>query len=206
MDSTPDGHRVGIDANGDLARAAAVSLKASMNRFPLLLAPSLRLEPVSVGHAEEMHAVLADPSIYEFLAPEGAPTLDWLKAAFERRSTGASPDGSELWFNWMVRRVDGRLIGYVQATIEARDRCWIAYVMNAEARGHGHATRAATAMLDYLLATHGVTRFLASTETRNARSIALLSRLGFEPAPIELAGTVDIETTDRLYQRLHASA
>jgi hypothetical protein len=26
-------------------------------------------------------------------------------------------------------RFDGRLIGYVQATIEARDRCWIAYVM-----------------------------------------------------------------------------
>lgn len=177
-----------------------------MSRFPSLLAPSLRLEPVSVDHAEEMHAVLADRSIYEFLAPETPPTLDWLNAAFERRSKGASPDGSELWFNWMIRRDDGRLIGYVQATIEARDRCWIAYVMNAEARGHGHATRAATAMLDYLLAAHGVTRFLASTETRNARSIALLSRLGFEPAPIELAETIDIETTDRLYQRLHASA
>ncbi|MBO9688619.1 MAG: GNAT family N-acetyltransferase [Mitsuaria chitosanitabida] len=169
-----------------------------MSPFPPLTAPSLVLEPVCVAHAEEMHAVLADPSIYAFLSDE-PPTLDGLRAAYERRSVGHSPDGAEQWFNWMLRRDDGRLIGYVQATIESRDRCWIGYVMSREGRGHGHATRAVAAMIAYLQREHDAWRLLASVDARNARSIALLDRLGFDLAPPHAKELAELGAGDRLY-------
>ncbi|HEY1398508.1 GNAT family N-acetyltransferase, partial [Roseateles sp.] len=153
-----------------------------MPAFPPLDAPPLRLEPVSVEHADEMHAVLADPSIYEFLEEDEPPSLQWLREAYVRRAKGQSPDGDEQWFNWMIRRDDGRLIGYVQATVESPEVCWIAYVLAAEGRGQGHATRAVTAMVDYLRGAYDIQRWLASVDAGNARSIALLERLGFTEA------------------------
>lgn len=167
--------------------------------FPALSAPSLTLKPVSIAHAEEMQAVLSDPAIYEFLSDE-APTLDGLRAAYERRAVGRSPDGAERWFNWMLRRDDGRLIGYVQATIDSRDRCWIGYVVSREGRGHGHATRAVAAMIEYLVRAHDVWRLLASVDAGNARSIALLDRLGFDLAPPHAKELAELGPDERLYQ------
>ncbi|WP_431048526.1 GNAT family N-acetyltransferase [Roseateles sp. L2-2] len=177
-----------------------------MPAFPPLEAPPLRLEPVAVEHAEEMHAVLADPSIYEFLDEDEPPTLEWLRSAYERRAKGESPEGDELWFNWMIRRDDGRLIGYVQATVESPEVCWIAYVLTAEGRGQGHATRAVTAMVDYLHRAHDVPRLLASVDAANARSIALLVRLGFAEADADLCRAFEIDGSDRLFVRPLPSA
>jgi RimJ/RimL family protein N-acetyltransferase len=172
-----------------------------MSAFPSLNAPPLRLEPVSVEHAEEMHAVLADPSIYEFLDGDAPPTLESLREAYARRAKGESPDGDEQWFNWMIRHDDGRLIGYVQATVESPDVCWIAYVLTAEGRGQGHATRAVAAMVDYLGSVHDVWRFFASVEEGNARSIALLERLDFELAHPGLEQHQGLGAEDVLYLR-----
>jgi [ribosomal protein S5]-alanine N-acetyltransferase len=172
-----------------------------MASFPALDAPPLRLEPVSVEHAEEMHAVLADPSIYEFLNEDAPPTLQWLREAYARRAKGQSPDGDELWFNWMIRRDDGRLIGYVQATTGWQDTCWIAYVLTTEGRGQGHATRAVAAMIDYLGRSHDVSHFSAAVDRENARSIALLERLDFELAKTGLKEELGLDAGDVLYLR-----
>lgn len=177
-----------------------------MPAFPSLDAPPLRLEPVSVEHADEMHAVLSDPSIYEFLDEDEPPTLEWLRSAYERRAKGESPEGDELWFNWMIRGDDGRLIGYLQATVESPEVCWIAYVLTAEGRGQGHATRAVAAMVDYLRSTQAVQRLLASVEQGNVRSIALLTRLGFVGAATKLHDVFEIDASDRLFVRPLTSA
>lgn len=177
-----------------------------MPPFPPLDAPPLRLEPVSVAHAEEMHWVLSDASIYEFLDEEGPPTLDWLREAYARREVGRSPDGSEQWFNWMIRGPEGRLIGYVQATIESPEVCWIAYVVTAKGRGQGHATRAVAAMIDYLVRSHGVVRLHASVERAHTRSIALLVRAGFELAPPGTEQGKGLSANEALYLRTATSA
>ena len=70
-----------------------------------LEAASLKLEPQTVAHAEEMFVVLCDPGIYEY---ENAPptSLAWLQARFTRLESRCSADGREQWLNWVIRVPD----------------------------------------------------------------------------------------------------
>ncbi len=68
--------------------------------------PSLRLEPQTAAHADEMFPLLADGEVYRYL--DGAPpsSLDALRGRFERLETRRSPDSTELWLNWVVRALE----------------------------------------------------------------------------------------------------
>jgi len=73
--------------------------------------PSLVLEPLQVEHAEEMAPLLNDPALHSFIG--GSPeTLAELVQRYARQVRGHSPDGSQQWLNWIVRRVDtGEAVG-----------------------------------------------------------------------------------------------
>ena len=63
--------------------------------------------------------------IYENQPPA---SLDALTQRFQRLEARQSPDGSQQWLNWVLRqRSDGKLIGYVQATVQADGRALVAY-------------------------------------------------------------------------------
>ena len=104
-------------------------------------------------HADEMFAVLSDPAIYEY---ENQPpaSVEWLRARFEKLESRRSADGTEQWLNWVVRRADAGLIGYVQATVRAEGTAAIAYelssaLLGARAcppRSRGDARRAGRAL------------------------------------------------------------
>jgi len=138
----------------------------------------LRLEPLARGHAEALFAPLADHALYAYIAEEPPPDLDALRARFVRWEARRSPDGREAWLNWAVRtQADARAIGYVQATVRDDGTADVAYVLGRAAWGQGYGREAVAAMLAHL--TPGVATFVATVDTRNRPSIALLEALGF---------------------------
>lgn len=151
----------------------------------------LSLEPQVQAHANEMFQVLVDPALY---LHENAPPPypEWLRQRFARLESRRSPDGTELWLNWVVRlREGGALIGFVQATVLPGHRALLAYVLGSAHWGQGLATEAVRAMMDELAASYGVQVFDAVLKQSNARSQTLLERAGFMLAP-----PVDIEADE----------
>lgn len=148
---------------------------------------TLRLVPQTATHAAELFELLSDPRLYAF---EGEPprSLAWWTDRLERLSERRSPDGREVWLNWVVFR-DNVLLGYVHATLfEAPDgrRCaWVAYVLGSAHWGQGLASQAVRCMERELVAAHGVQRLAAVFKRANVRSKRLLERLDYRPAPLD---------------------
>jgi [ribosomal protein S5]-alanine N-acetyltransferase len=166
-----------------------------------LAAGELVLEPLVAGHAEAMFELLCDPALYRYLDHPPPPSVDHLRAVYAGVEKRLSPDGSQVWLNWVVRRPGEPPLGYVQATVLVNHTAWVGYVFSAQHGGRGHATQAARAMLAHLAGDCGVSRFLASVETDNLPSIRLLERLGFrEAVGQELAGH-ELSASERLFVR-----
>lgn len=157
-----------------------------------LLTDLCSLEPLVQAHAPEMFSVLSDPAIYEF---ENAPpdSEDGLRERFKRLERRTSPDGAELWLNWVVRLPTGQLAGWVQATVQGGGMSLVAYEL---ARAHwrkGLGRRAVTAMLCELQSRYRVGLAVAVLKARNYRSQSLLQDLGFVRAGIEVTASVPPE-------------
>jgi ribosomal-protein-alanine N-acetyltransferase len=146
----------------------------------MLQGPRVVLEPQLAAHADEMFAVLGDPAIYTV---ENAPpaSLEWLRERYARLESRRSPDGSEIWLNWVVRlRSAPVLAGYVQATVRPDARAAaLAYEFASAYWGRGLARESTEAVIRELGVHYGVTRLTAVAKQANRRSLALLQRLGF---------------------------
>ena len=138
----------------------------------------LDLLPITREHAAVLSPVLADPEIYQFTGGS-PPSLEVLTRGLVRWESRRSPDGSELWLNWLVRiRASGAAAGYVQTTIAAgEDEAALAWVLGVSAQGRGYATEAARGVLEWLLG-HGATRFRACIKPAHVASQRVAERLG----------------------------
>ena len=152
-----------------------------------------------------MFAVLSDPAIYAY---ENAPprSIDWLRERYARLESRRSGDGTEQWLNWVVRLRDGAPIGYVQATVHASGRAAIAYEFGSAWWGQGYAREAAQAMIDELVAHHGVRGLSAVLKRANFRSLRLLERLGFARASPDAHALSGVAPDECLMQRDAATA
>ncbi len=139
---------------------------------------TLRLEPQTVAHADEMFAALSDPAIYEY-ENEPPVSLEWLRNRFARLESRQSTDGRQQWLNWVIRPPTGELIGYVQATVLPDQSALIAYELNSRHWGRGLAFAATQGMMTELTEQYGVSSFAAVLKEKNWRSRRLLERLGF---------------------------
>ena len=134
-------------------------------------------ERLALDHVDEMIAAISDPRVGTYIGGDAAVAPDAIRARIERVLEG--PDvASEIWLNWAVRH-DGVVIGWLQATIFQVDPSerWaeIAYVFGQPSWGKGLAA----AGVRWLLATLDVPEAWAAVHPGNARSCALLERLGF---------------------------
>ena len=146
----------------------------------VVLTKRLVLEPLAAHHADLLFAGLADDRLHEFVNVPQSADIASLRERFVRWESRLSPDKSERWLNWAVkRREDGAYIGYVQATVDGTGNAWLGYVLFVPAWGHGFAREAVRALIKSLPRLYGVTLFAAVVNTRNSRSIRLLRALGF---------------------------
>jgi RimJ/RimL family protein N-acetyltransferase len=158
----------------------------------------LVLEPLTRDHAAALYEVLSDPELYAYLDYGPPPSLDHLRGVYEQMEARVSPDGSELWLNWVVRPGEGAPVGFVQAIVAGAD-AWVAYVLARGSWGNGYAREAMRGVIDHLRSACGVTRFLARTEAENGRSTRLLERLGFRTATEAETREHELSASERLF-------
>jgi RimJ/RimL family protein N-acetyltransferase len=157
---------------------------------PQLRTARLGLEPLRIDHADEMVLLLADRSLYAFYDDEPSPTLDDLRSRYERQSAGRSPDGTEVWHNWILRDLaTGEVAGFVQATVRGRDgrvTAELAWVGGTAYQGRGYATEAAAAARDAITGPGSESGddavvVLAHIAPGHLASETVARRLGLEP-------------------------
>lgn len=148
-----------------------------------LVTPLCQLEPQVASHAEELFPVLSDEAIYEFEG-EPPPSLDCLRDGLQRKEGRVSPDGTERWFNWVVRLPDGEVAGYVQATVMPSGWSYVGYELSSKHWRKGIGRSAVAAMLEELANGYHVHTHVAVLKAANFRSLGLLQKLGFSPCPV----------------------
>jgi RimJ/RimL family protein N-acetyltransferase len=114
-----------------------------------------------------------------------------LRERYERQARGRSPDGSQRWFNWIVREAATSVaVGYVQATEDVESRAAeIAWVIGSRHQRRGYAREAAAAMVEWLRGT-GVSVVTARIDPDHAASAAVARAVGLVPTTAVVAGEV----------------
>lgn len=144
----------------------------------ILVSDRLRLTPLTVDDAPQMHPVLADPALYVFTG-EAVPSLEQLERRYRGQCAG-SPEPGVVWCNWVIRLPeDGRAIGYVQATVTG-DVAVIAWLVGGPWQRQGFATEATIEMCTWL-ANQGVERLVAHIHPGHHASARIAHALGMTP-------------------------
>lgn len=130
-------------------------------------------------------AMNADPLVREFLGPP--LTAEQAAASVRHFQDGLDRDGFGFWA--VQVRVSGEFIGFT-----GLDRVddglpftglEVGWRLARSAWGHGYATEAASAALEFGFATLGLAEILAVTTVTNLRSQAVMRRIGMTTDPAE---------------------
>lgn len=114
----------------------------------------LDIEPLAVRHAAELAPLLNDMALHEFT---GGTPFDpaALAARYAQLASRRSPDGSELWGNWVIRvRASGTAAGTLQATMPVggpgAGPAEVAWVVARRYQRLGYAKEAARSLVGVL--------------------------------------------------------
>jgi RimJ/RimL family protein N-acetyltransferase len=136
----------------------------------------LLIEPLGHEHTDALFAALGDPRVDTYLDAPEITTIEALRERIHRLHRGPGREG-EQWLNFAVRRADdGVVVGRIEATLYG-DWAEIAYVFGPAHWGHGYAREATAWLLDEL-GRRGAREAWAAIQPNNARSIALVEKLG----------------------------
>jgi len=114
----------------------------------------LDLEPLTADHAAELAPVLDDTALHEFIGGAPLPAAA-LARRYARLAARRSPEGHQLWGNWVMRvRDTGKSVGTVQVTMPAdgpaAGPAEVAWVVGVQTQGHGYAKEAACGLVALL--------------------------------------------------------
>lgn len=125
-------------------------------------------------------AYRSDPDVARYQSWDTPFTTEDARRSVERLA-GEHPDTPGVWFQFALEDVEtGAHVGDVAACTDAGDprQADVGFTLAPAAQGRGYATEALTALLGYLLVNRGKHRVRAECDARNARSVALLERVG----------------------------
>jgi RimJ/RimL family protein N-acetyltransferase len=137
----------------------------------------LRLEPIGAEHAEDLLHVYQDPAVAEWF---GVWTREMAQDEVARMARGWEMDGVHKWMAY--DRTIGTLIGrggLSRVQLEGQERLEIGWVVRGQFWGQGYATEIGRAGLTFAFDELTADEVVSFTEARNARSRAVMERLGF---------------------------
>ncbi|MET0646105.1 MAG: GNAT family protein [Pyrinomonadaceae bacterium] len=133
----------------------------------------------------------ADEDLAPFLAylndPEVARYQSWVSYTEQQarevieRQKGVEPGTPGQWFTFAAElKETGKMIGHVALSVKGDDhrQAEIGFTFAREYQGRGLAREAAAGVLDYAFGVLELHRVTAVADCENARSVALLERLG----------------------------
>lgn len=145
-----------------------------------LLTARLLLEPVRSEHAASLFAPLQDPRLYIYIPDDPPTSLEALQDRYRRWERHASPDGREIWLNWVARQcASDEWVGTFQATITEDHQALLAYMIFPSYQRQGFAREGCLSIIEHLVERYGVEVIAAEIDMRNATSIALVKSLCF---------------------------
>ena len=137
----------------------------------------LELRPLCGADAETLFAILADPALYEYTGDEPPASINALRKIYASREPRRSPDGTELWLNWVISdRLSAEAIGYVQASVSTTGAD-VAWVVGSHWQNRGYASEAAAAVVEWLRG-RGVTPIRARIHPRHIASQRVAAKVG----------------------------
>jgi [ribosomal protein S5]-alanine N-acetyltransferase len=137
----------------------------------------LRLEPVSVRHAEDLYRLFQDPAVAEWY---GVWTLDMAQREAASIAHAWQTDGVHKWMAYL--RSSGSLVGrggLSRVEMAGQERLEIGWVLLRPFWGQGYATEIGRAGLAFAFEELGADEVISYTEARNVRSRTVMERLGF---------------------------
>ena len=139
----------------------------------------LYLRPVAAGDEDALFAMHANADVLRFW--DAPPWIERERARrFIARSDQMAREGSGVRVA-VLRDRDGAFLGWCALTRWNPDfrSAALGYCYDQAAWGHGYATEAAHAVLQWAFHAYELNRVQAETDTRNAASARVLEKLGF---------------------------
>jgi RimJ/RimL family protein N-acetyltransferase len=146
---------------------------------PIITTERLRLRPFSADDTAAKFAIFSDPQVARYWSSEPWTDIAQAQAAIAD-ALAAYRDGSELRLA-IELRATGKVFGHVNLHhfFKQNRRCEIGYALASTHWGHGYATEALEAALDYGFRELDLNRVEADIDPANLASARLLERLGF---------------------------
>ncbi len=143
-----------------------------------LTTPRLTLRPMCMDYLKSTHEYAADPenTTYMLFLPNDSldDTIGYIKGA-EEEIKKANPS-----FYEMAVLYGDVHIGAVSIYLdEDRASAEFGWLINKRYHGHGFATEAAKALLDYAINIIGIKHFIAHCDSENIASKRVMEKLGF---------------------------
>jgi len=141
--------------------------------------PRVVLRPLRDRDAERVHAYRADPEVARYQSWE-TQSLDEVRAFIAEHGELNCDEAG--WYQLAIaERSSDQLLGDIGVHILESDvrQVELGFTLAPGAQGQGYGAEAVRAMLGHLFGERDKHRVIASTDPRNARSIALLRRVGF---------------------------
>jgi RimJ/RimL family protein N-acetyltransferase len=139
----------------------------------------LTFEPLTVGHAQELGAVLLNEQVYQHIGGT-PPSPERFKVGIQRVLAGppAHRSGDE-WINYVVRQSQNNaVVGRLEATTHD-GIAEVAFLFGPKYWGKGYATEGLLWLHKLLLARSDCRELWATTVPANSRCQALLARCGY---------------------------
>lgn len=152
-----------------------MSLIDYLNEKPILQTEHLTLRTLCADDVPALKEWLTDPSVYLYWGANMGKNDKNPALLFEKES---KPTKS---FHWgIVHREDGKVIGELWIYLIENDRmAKVAYRLNPEYHGHGYATEALGAAVDFCFTDTELKRLWTAVDVRNTASYRVLEKCGF---------------------------